>query len=77
MSYEPIITNNAQRQMAKNNLSKSELLAAFGSSMIEKGIVPGTTVGIARMRGYEICALYKKVDNGQYVIISCWKRQHM
>jgi len=77
LGYEPIITDNAQRKMQEHNISKTEILAAFGSSMIEKGMVPGSVVGIARMGGYEICALYKKLDQGQYIIISCWKRPHM
>lgn len=76
MGYQPIITNNAQKKMLQHKISLSELLAAFNSSMIESGLIPGSTTGIYRTGKSEVCAVYLKDKKGQWKIISCWKRRH-
>ncbi len=76
MAYEPIITNRAQEKMKELNISKSELMAAFYSNMKEINNQTGLPVGIARIHGYEICAMHTKDKQGQHKIVSCWKRKH-
>ena len=76
MSYEPIITNRAQEKMKKWGVTKQELMAAFNSTQIEKGMAKNSTTGIYRYGNKEICATYLKDYKGQWKIISCWKRRH-
>ncbi|MAG59853.1 hypothetical protein CMO96_03650 [Candidatus Woesebacteria bacterium] len=76
MAYEPIVTNNAYTKMRQWGVTKNELMGAFYSSMKEQGKISGSTVGIARMGGYEIGAMYLKDSKGQWIIISCWKRKY-
>lgn len=72
MAYEPIITNKAKEKMLQWQMTNEELMAAFNSSMTES--TGHSTVGIYRMNGYEVCAMYVRDPKGQWVIISCWKR---
>jgi hypothetical protein len=74
MGYEPVFTNKAMAVMRSQHISREEVLTAFHSNNLESVRIPGAVQGIATLRTSIVGCIYKKNQRGQYVIITCWKR---
>jgi hypothetical protein len=77
MGFEPIFTNKAHKKMVEQNISRREVLAAFGSKNFESVGIPGVVQGIAHLAGKTVGCIYKKNQRGQWIIITCWARKRL
>jgi len=70
----PIITNHALRKMKQWGLSEAKVLDVFNNGKKEKASFGGRWNAVRKYQGYEIGINFDRNPDGQYIIVSAWKR---